>query len=209
MTDVAWVLLGVAAAFALADWVAVGTGRKPLEYVAKPAVIVALLGVAVALEPASPVQQRWFLAALALSLLGDVFLMLPRDRFIAGLAAFLVAHIAYIGGFVTEGLVEPALGAGIAVAVGGAALVARRVLAGVRSKPLQVAVGVYMVVLGGMLAVAFGSGKPLAAAGAGLFFVSDTLIGWRRFVAERGWMTVTVHVTYHLGQAGLVLSLVG
>lgn len=41
----------------------------------------------------------WILAGLACSLAGDVFLMLPRDRFLAGLASFLVAHLCYIVGF--------------------------------------------------------------------------------------------------------------
>ena len=30
---------------------------------------------------------------------GDIFLMLPRERFIAGLVAFLLAHVAYVVGF--------------------------------------------------------------------------------------------------------------
>ena len=36
------------------------------------------------------------------SLAGDVFLMLPRDAFVAGLAAFLVAHVCYVVGFWTD-----------------------------------------------------------------------------------------------------------
>ena len=34
-----------------------------------------------------------------LGLLGDVYLMLPVDLFIPGLAAFLVGHLAYIADF--------------------------------------------------------------------------------------------------------------
>ena len=37
------------------------------------------------------------------SLAGDVLLMLPRDQFVAGLSAFLVAHLCYIAGFWTDG----------------------------------------------------------------------------------------------------------
>ncbi|NIN65212.1 MAG: lysoplasmalogenase, partial [Anaerolineae bacterium] len=36
---------------------------------------------------------------LAFSLVGDVFLMLPSDRFLLGLISFLLAHMAYIGAF--------------------------------------------------------------------------------------------------------------
>ncbi|MQB01909.1 MAG: hypothetical protein GEU78_16820, partial [Actinobacteria bacterium] len=38
-------------------------------------------------------------AALLFSLAGDVFLMLPRDLFVAGLVSFLGAHVCYIVAF--------------------------------------------------------------------------------------------------------------
>jgi len=36
---------------------------------------------------------------------------------------------------------------------------------------------------------------------------SDSVLGWRQFVADARWMPVTIMITYHLGQAGLVASL--
>ena len=47
-----------------------------------------------------------------------------------------------------------------------------------------------------------------AIVGAGLFYVSDALIAWNRFVAETRHGRVAIMVTYHLAQVGLVLSLV-
>jgi hypothetical protein len=58
-----------------------------------------------------------------------------------------------------------------------------------------------------MVACALASGNALAATGAVLFMVSDTLIAWNRFVRELNWAPITIIVTYHLAQAGLVLSL--
>ena len=91
MDAAALVAFGV---FALLDWLAVSRGIRALEYVAKPATLLALLAYA-AFGHASP----WLVAALVFSLLGDIFLMLPADLFLAGLAAFLIAHLAYIGAF--------------------------------------------------------------------------------------------------------------
>src|SRR2546428_6059348 len=91
MQAVALVAFGV---FAVLDCLAVSRSVRSLEYVAKPATLLALLAYAVCGHP-SP----WLLAALAFSLAGDVFLMLPAALFLAGLAAFLVAHLAYIGAF--------------------------------------------------------------------------------------------------------------
>jgi hypothetical protein len=45
--------------------------------------------------------------------------------------------------------------------------------------------------------------------GAGLFYVSDALIAWNRFIEARPWGDLAIIVTYHLGQIGLALALVG
>jgi hypothetical protein len=38
--------------------------------------------------------------------------------------------------------------------------------------------------------------------------MSDSLIGWTRFVRAHSWGPLAIIVTYHLGQAALVVSLV-
>jgi uncharacterized membrane protein YhhN len=59
-----------------------------------------------------------------------------------------------------------------------------------------------------MVASAAGAGNWWAVAGAVLFLTSDTILGWRQFVSQRSWMPVAIMVTYHLAQAGLVISLI-
>jgi uncharacterized membrane protein YhhN len=96
-----WILMAVAAVAAGADWVAVGTSRLRLEYVAKPAVLVAftLAAAAIPAQHTDLVDRRWcFVAALACCLVGDVVLMLPRNLFVPGLVAFLAGHVLYIVG---------------------------------------------------------------------------------------------------------------
>ena len=96
-----WILMAAAAVAAGVDWVAVATDDRRLEYVAKPAVLTALV-VAAAVIPADHtdlVDRRWwFVAALVCCLVGDVLLMLPHDLFVPGLAAFLVGHVLFIVG---------------------------------------------------------------------------------------------------------------
>src|SRR5688500_18428478 len=98
MTPMAMAALGVAGGAAVANWIAVARTDKRLEYDAKPLTMLALIIVAIAVEPLDPQRQAWFVAAAVFSLAGDVFLMLPRDRFIPGLVSFLVAHICYVVG---------------------------------------------------------------------------------------------------------------
>ncbi len=201
-------LLAVAGVFALGNWVAVARGSKPVEYVCKPATLLALIAVAIALDPVHGDTRAWFVVALVLSLLGDVFLMVPRDWFVAGLSAFLLGHLAYAVGLNlhTEGLWWWAIPVVLI-----AALLAVRLVRGIRRSGQGALVGpviAYVVVISVMGASAVASGNAMAAVGALLFMASDSLIGETRFVHARPWAGVAIMVTYHLGQAGLVLSLV-
>lgn len=210
MTTTAWALLAVAAVFAVADWIAVTREWKRVEYVCKPATLVLLIGVALALDPASDAQRGWFVAALVLSLAGDVFLMLPRDAFVAGLASFLLGHIAYIVGLRLEGGGLLALGVAAASVAVVTALVGDRILAGVRRSgqdKLRAPVVAYMAVISTMLVCAIATGDVRAAVGAGLFFVSDAMIAWNRFVLPFRYARLAIMSTYHLAQAALIVSL--
>ena len=69
------------------------------------------------------------------------------------------------------------------------------------------AVSAYLLAISLMFCAAVATGNPWAIVGAGLFVASDSVLGWRQFVGSASWMPVTVMVTYHLGQAGLVASL--
>ena len=85
--------------------------------------------------------------------------------------------------------------------------VSSRILGAVRGTPDLVPVTAYSVVIAVMLASAIASGNVVAAVGAGLFVASDSMIAWDRFVRPFPGAGVAIMVTYHLGQAGLVLSL--
>lgn len=215
LTAGAWVALTAAGIFAIGDWVAVSRERKTLEFACKPLTMVALIVAAIALEPVDSSQRAWFVAALVLSMLGDVFLMLPdrdlgpADTFTLGLASFLLGHVAYVVGFLDRGVesmwVIVALLATPAIlkVIGGPVIRKARA----RDPKLGVAVTVYMFVLVAMLDVAWWSGIAAAMAGALLFVASDAMIGWSRFVKAFRHHHIAIMVTYHLAQAFLVVSI--
>ncbi len=198
-------------ALAALDWWAVGRARRDLERWAKPAVVVGLLAVALAAGGAGSTAGRWVLLALALGLVGDVLLLDDGDtRFVGGLAAFLVGHLAWVAAVVTAGLDEPRLAAVGAVVVLVALVAGRRILpAAVRSSgpALGGAVAAYMAVIGVMAVLGWASGDLLVGLGATLFVASDTVLALGRFVEERPWTRLTVMVTYHLAQSLLVAGL--
>ena len=205
MTGAAAFLLGMAAVFAVADWVAVARRSKPLEYAAKPLALVGLIGVALTIVPEDESMRTWFVVALVLSLAGDVFLMLPRDLFVAGLASFLLGHVAYVVGFGPAQAWPWILGVAVVGAAVGTPII--RALRRDGHGELLGPVLAYMAVISLMVACAIGEGDPRAIAGAALFMASDSLIAWNRFVRPLAWAPVTIMVTYHLGQALLVLGL--
>jgi uncharacterized membrane protein YhhN len=164
----------------------IGAAGRWQAYLFKPLTTVLILALAI-LTPST--DSRYQLAVgvgLVLSLAGDVFLMLPRDRFLPGLVSFLLAHVAYLIAF-TRGLrYEAAALPFVAYGLVGAALFA--LLWPGLSHRLRTPVGVYVVVITLMAGVALarwlelGGPPPLAAAvGAGFFVVSDALLALDRF----------------------------
>jgi uncharacterized membrane protein YhhN len=210
MTAAAWVLSGATVVIAAADWLAVARSTRRLEYAAKPAVMIGLIAVAAAMHPASSLERACFVVALAMGLASDVFLMLPTDMFVAGLAAALVEHLAYIAGFRARGLNAGLLVLGAALAVASAAVVLPPIYRSLRkTRPGLVApVIAYAAVFVVMVASAGGSGSGVALVGALLFYYSDALLAWNRFVKPKPWGRFVNIVAYHSGQALLVLALV-
>jgi uncharacterized membrane protein YhhN len=210
VTGGAFLWLTLALVAAVGDWLAVRREDRPLEYLCKPLTLVALIGAALALDPRDPTVRTLFVVALVASLAGDVFLMLPRDLFVAGLASFLVAHLAYAAGMVADGIHPLGLLVGLLVVVVALAAVGTPLVrgAGRRRPDLVVPVLAYMAVISAMLACAVGTGRVPVVIGAGLFYTSDAMIGFHRFVSSRPWAPLAIIVTYHVGQTSLVLSLV-
>jgi uncharacterized membrane protein YhhN len=143
-------------------------------------------------QPLSPRYRRRVLTGLGFALLGDVLLMLPGDFFVPGLAAFLLAHVAFLAAWLDDSrfAVRPLAGlACLLAAVGLLWLLWPSV-----APALRVPVVVYALVLATMAGQAVGRAwqhavlvdalvlpARRAALGAVLFLVSDSLLAWDRF----------------------------
>jgi uncharacterized membrane protein YhhN len=212
MTSAAWTFAALFAVSAAANWWSrVEDHRRRTELWSKPLALIALIGVAATLTPADQLVRAWFVTALVCSLAGDVFLLFGDRYFVPGLVSFLFAHLAYTFGLVAVGewssagfLVGAAMMAALGLAVGvRIVLAARR-----KERVLGPAVTTYLLAISLMFCAAMATGTTWAILGAALFVASDSVLGWRQFVAQASWMPVTIMVTYHLGQAGLVASLI-
>lgn len=210
MNAAAFLLLSIAVVVAVLDWLAVSFDSRALEYLLKPLTMIVLIMAALAIDPSSDSARMFLVIGLVLSLAGDVFLMLPSDLFVPGLASFLLAHIAYVVALAALGVEVAPMLVGVAIALIAAGIVGRRIVAGAAAMDaaLRVPVIAYMGAISMMVVFALGTGVLFAVVGALLFFISDAVLGWTRFVGQFARSREVVMVTYHLGQVGLVLSLI-
>lgn len=207
--------------FAALEAFALRTNQPRLEYLAKPAVMVCLflwLWTSVGLAGALP----WFGIGILLSLVGDVLLMISLDRmFLPGLVAFLLAHVAYIVGFNTPLPALSAWGLMLAVFVGiGGARIIRRILTALTGEgqtSLRLPIALYGAVISLMLLSALlklsdaswnASAALLVALGAFLFYLSDIILAWVKFIAPIHNGRIYNILTYHLGQIALIAGVV-
>ena len=164
-------------------------GSRTGIWLAKPLASSAFIAVALA-NGATATSYGWLvLAALALSWLGDVLLIPDDDRvFRAGVAAFGLAHVAYLAAFVLRG-VDLSSAAPAAVAAACAVILAARWLRPHVPADMKLPVNAYMAIISAMVVAAAGAAHadPWILVGALLFYASDLLVARQRFVSPSPW----------------------
>lgn len=138
---------------------------------------------------------RFFVAGLVLSWLGDA-LLIPKGKkkvFLAGLVAFLLAHVAYVPAFVLRGFDVGGAALGVAFVVVPIVVVLRWLRPKVKGTMWN-AVVAYVFVISAMVCTAAGcvsSGlqdsagvSPVLMIGALAFWLSDILVARERFVVS-------------------------
>jgi uncharacterized membrane protein YhhN len=198
-------LRALAACLALANLVAEAVRHQPAIYVTKPLATAFLVAVALAASP--PIHRIYktlVAAGLTFSLAGDILLMLPGDRFVFGLASFLVAHLCYTAAFLHArgGGFAPRYAAPFAVFGAGMLAYLWPSLA-----ILKIPVACYVLVINAMAWQAWATwgatrrrGALMAALGACVFLASDSLLALDRFHEHFAGARVGVMATYYIAQ---------
>ncbi len=180
-------------------------GPQWLIYFAKPTTTTLILLVAlVAKPPVGPLYQSAIGIGLLFALAGDIFLMLPTDRFIAGLVSFLITHLCYIVAFGTQ--IRPPFWSPATLLL----LLYALLIYGLLYRHLghmRMPVLLYLVAIAAMawLGLLFATQQQSVwalAAGVGsvLFVISDSVLALNRFrrpFAGAQWLVLT---TYYLAQ---------
>lgn len=205
MITALYVAAAISALLAIgADW---EEQRRRAFYLLKPLTSALILAAAWAPDTAG---RAWIVAALALSLVGDVCLMFAGERwFAAGLGSFLVAHLLLIRAFLLGVPLAWPPAWTLALVAYGAALAAWLLP---RAGKLKRPVALYCLVLLAMaLAAALrfhaqgGRAAGLALAGALLFVVSDSALALRQFGGPYRGAQALILSTYWLA-IGLIAA---
>ncbi len=162
--------------------------QQQLKLKTKLLASLAFVGFAWDLGAGDSLYGQLLLTGLVLSLAGDVLLAKPGNKrwFVCGMAAFLLAHMAYAIAFSTMGSVTarlPLVLPLIVLLVLGIGLWLRNYLSGV----FKVAVPAYLLAIGTMLVMAWlvptsiGQQQLWIVAGASLFALSDVWVARNRF----------------------------
>ncbi|WP_326948748.1 lysoplasmalogenase [Amycolatopsis sp. NBC_01307] len=179
-----------------ADAVAALTGSAAPRWWTKPVLVPVLAA-------AAPPPDPGLAVGLAGSWIGDLALLGTTDRhFRAGIAAFAAAHAGYAASFAARGGRPPLRRAApiAAAGVGGAWFFGRA--AGDLAGPVRA----YALAIAAMAITAAGlrgPGSRRVVTGAGVFMLSDALIGLRRFVLPPTWSRpadLMVMLTYGVAQ---------
>jgi uncharacterized membrane protein YhhN len=207
--------------FAALEALALSKNWDRLEYIAKPAVMVVLfiwLYTSAGLNGA----LLWFGLGILFSLAGDVLLMISLEKlFLAGLIAFLLAHISYVIGFNIPLPESSAWGFILAVmiALGGSRTI-RRILDALPARGqrrMRIPVIIYSLVISVMLLSAMmkimdaswsASAAALVSIGAFFFYLSDIILAWNKFVAPIQRGRIYNIAAYHLGQIALIAGVI-
>jgi uncharacterized membrane protein YhhN len=182
-----------------------------LVYLFKP--LATVLIILIALYPWTRHRSaylQWIVVGLAFSLVGDVLLIWPNQYFLAGLAAFLLTHVAYLVAFTRDCKFPANLPVWLIyllIAAGFYWIVSPTLPAG-----LRIPVAVYAVLLSTMAGQSMGrfllsrsASAQRAALGSLLFLLSDLLLAFHRFRRPLLYSSILILIPYYLGQ-GLIAS---
>lgn len=183
-----------------------------LTFIFKPLTMLIIISMVLIFADLTTAYTQWIVAGLVLSLIGDVFLMLRPQRFMAGLASFLLAHILYVIAFYDS--VSTAAWSWIAGWFLPVALIYLAVLWKHLKKYRWPVVGYFMAIgamlffAGTLLLTEFSIMSKLAFLGALLFALSDGVLAWRKFVKPLKFGQLFIMATYFSAQTLIALSAV-
>lgn len=186
---------------------------KVYKYIWKPGTMVLIILLAMTESGLSTAFSYLVLFALLFSLFGDVFL-LREEWFVHGLASFLIAHILYSIGFVVafDLTITFTTGSLLIILMMIAILFFLILQPNVRKnggRVLLLAVAGYITVITTMVGLSIMTGVSILITASILFFISDAVLAFNKFVKRFQLADYMVMSTYFTAQLLFAISLGG
>ena len=187
-------------------------GSRRTVYLFKPLTTFCLILLALVPKyPVAPFYRYMIVAGLVCSLAGDVFLMLPSDKFIAGLLSFLIAHLCYIAAFMFAGERTAVYAWAVAPLLLYGGLMLRWLWPALGRMRTPVIIYMLVILLMGLAALSRyvetkQSGSSLAACGALIFIASDSILAVDKFRGRFRFAQLLILSTYFTAQWLIALS---
>lgn len=225
-----YTLISLPLLFAVLEWYGEYKESRKIIYISKPLVIITLLfWMSIQIDFSRLFSDYdlfpilWFVIGMISCLIGDVFLIFDVRFFIPGLFAFLIGHLFYIVGLgrITppkQNLLPGLLMLGMILIV--SITVYLKLTKGIKEsgkERMRFPVLVYSVVISLMLFSAMLTlmdtnwsyiSALFVSFGALLFYVSDILNAWVRFISPLSFGRVKIMMTYHLAQIAIGIGVV-
>ena len=186
--------------------------QRHQTYIFKPLTIslIILIGIIQATEVSS-VYRYLIISGLSFALMGDIFLMLPSDRFLYGLSCFFITHIFYILAFISDSsfpinyfFLIPGIIVGI--------IILKLLLSHTGTKTIPVII--YSLILVfllwqsiGRIDESFTHSSVIAFVGTILFIFSDVALAFNRIVRNFAGAQLLILSTYYSAQLFIVYSI--
>ena len=185
--------------------------KRYQTYLFKPLTISLIILIGIIQTPeVSSVYRYLIISGLFFALIGDIFLMLPSDRFLYGLSCFLVTHIFYILAFISDSpfpinylYLIPGLIMGV--------IILKLLLPHARTKTVPVIL--YSIILVFLLWQAIGRidesfthSSIVAFVGTIFFIFSDVNLAFNRIVRNFKSAQLLILSTYYIAQLFIVYS---
>ncbi len=205
------------------DWYAVNKNNRKIIYFAKPAIILILIGASFYYLSPLKIYVQFFIIGLILSLLGDILLMLAKDRFLFGLISFFFAQVSYIFALrlfpIKPNQFFPIMVLTVTLLMVVAQLIPRMRKELIRANIQKLFVPIFLYSINSAIFVLaalshfYKSGNQalvsyMFSMGALLFLISDLALGWNRFIEQIPNAKLKIHISYHLAQILLTLGFI-
>ncbi|WP_409345591.1 lysoplasmalogenase [Paenibacillus sp. MBLB4367] len=205
------ILIGAILVSGIGYLLAMAADHTLLRWLLKPGTIVLMIALAATTRQTFGAYRYLIMAGLACSAVGDSFLLMEgASWFTYGVAVFMAAHLVYMAAFLTRGSVSPfRLLALLPIAAYSVWLLSglREGMVAGGNTGMWVPITVYVIVISLMIWCAVFSGNRFAVIGAILFFLSDSLLAWNKFVSPIEGAGYAVMITYYLAQFMIAMSL--